>query len=571
MLNKIKQILLYPLAISTLLIFSVCQNSYAGVGTTGANFLKIGVGARASSMGEAYLGMSNDSTGMNWNPAGLADLNYTEVSLMHLAYFADITYENIAFAMPFHGQGLGLGITWLNVAPFNSTLDPNAVAGSASDFSLSGAYAFSFTKALRLGVVARGFSSSLASTSAFGGTLDGGVQFLPMGRSLVFAAVAQNLGVQSGFESGGDPLPIGLRLGAAWRLYNTSDHNIANFVLDVNKSIDSRIKYNLGGEFWMFDALAVRGGYKLSEGGQDFKVDDFSALANFTAGAGFKLNAASIDYAFIPLGELGFTHRVSMSWKFGYAPRKVEKEQVITSTPKFGKLQGSDKNGVAFNLDSKKTLGETPLKNWKIEIKDQDKKTVRVLSGDGSLPKSVAWDMKGGNGRQVPSDKPLSYDVLLRDYNGKAVATNGYIATEIRPKDMLDSSPKYDASAGGLVFKPRTNLSVGVKEWKVSIRAKDGTLLKTLTGTGALPKSLVWKPEATAGKDGGSDLLAGKSVQAISFDIEVKDNAGQSKVISDNVRFAMGKAEEKTYRLPLPVREFKVNRGKEILIAASPI
>lgn len=541
---------------------------YAGAGTTSGNFLKIAVGARPAAMGEAYLALADDANSFQWNPAGLAQLNYPELTLMHLSYFADINYEYVGFGMPWRGQGLGLGLTWLNVAPFNSTLDPSAEQGSASDYALSGAYAINLSKELQIGGVVRSILSNLASNASFGGSVDAGALFTPFGRDLSLAVVAQNLGIQSAYETQSDPLPITLRFGAAFHLYRADDERWLNVVLDANKDLDNRFKFNAGLEIWLFDLLALRGGYKFSEGGQDFNPSDSSALANMTAGLGFKFNAAQIDYAFVPLGELGYTHRVSVSWKFGYTPKTVAKEKVLQATPKFGTLADGQSRGVAFNLDSSRSFGDTPLKDWKVEIRDADGKLVRTLSGQGPVPKNLAWDLKDPNGNLINRDKPYKYNVTMRDWNGNAVSTDGYIAKEIRPKELMTRSPSYDAASGGLVFKPKSGLNVGVKEWKLNIRDTEGNILKTLSGTGAIPKTLVWKP--SGGGLGDSDLLVGRHVQAIKYDLEFKDAKGHQGVMSDQVRFAMGQAEDKSYKLPLPLKEFKVNKGREVLVAALP-
>ncbi len=540
----------------------------AGAGTTSGNFLKIAVGARPAAMGEAYLALADDANSFQWNPAGLAQLSLPELTLMHLSYFADINYEYVGVGMPFRGQGVGLGVTWLNVAPFNSTLDPTAVQGSASDYSLSGAYALNLSKQLQVGAVVRTILSNLASNSSFGGSLDAGAIFRPLGRNLSLAVVAQNLGLQGAFESVSDPLPVSLRFGAAWHLFDAGDQRWVNLIIDANKSLENRFKFNLGAEVWLFDLLALRAGYKLSEGGQDFNPGDTNAIANLTAGLGFKLNAAQIDYAFVPLGELGLTHRVSASWKFGFKPRTIAKDKVMDATPKFGTLADGKSSGVAFNLDSKKAFGDTPLKDWKVEIRDADGKLVKTLSGTGPVPKNLAWDLKSADGSLVSRDRPYKFAVTLRDWNGQAVSTDGFIAKEIRPKELMTGSPKYDAASGGLIFKPKTGMTVGVKEWKLNIRDTQGNILKTISGTGAIPKNLVWKPEDSA--LGGGDLLAGRQVQAIKYDLEFKDSRGQQAVVSDQVRFAMGKAEDDAYRLPLPLKEFKVNKGREVLVAALP-
>ena len=44
------------------------------VGSAGAQFLKIGVGARYQALGEASVAMANDAYSMYWNPAGLAEI-----------------------------------------------------------------------------------------------------------------------------------------------------------------------------------------------------------------------------------------------------------------------------------------------------------------------------------------------------------------------------------------------------------------------------------------------------------------------------------------------------------------
>ena len=44
-------------------------------GTTTANFLKLGAGARAEAMGGAYAAVADDATALYWNPAGLTRIS----------------------------------------------------------------------------------------------------------------------------------------------------------------------------------------------------------------------------------------------------------------------------------------------------------------------------------------------------------------------------------------------------------------------------------------------------------------------------------------------------------------
>ena len=52
-------------------------------GTTTANFLEIGIGSRATSMGDAYVAVANDVSSIYWNPAGLSHVARS-VSYTHL-------------------------------------------------------------------------------------------------------------------------------------------------------------------------------------------------------------------------------------------------------------------------------------------------------------------------------------------------------------------------------------------------------------------------------------------------------------------------------------------------------
>ena len=55
-------------------------------GTATAQFLKLGAGAQAAGMGEAYAGVAKDDTSIYWNPAGLNNITGKSASFMHAIY-----------------------------------------------------------------------------------------------------------------------------------------------------------------------------------------------------------------------------------------------------------------------------------------------------------------------------------------------------------------------------------------------------------------------------------------------------------------------------------------------------
>ncbi len=108
--------------------------------------------------------------------------------------------------------------------------------------------------------------------------------------------VAQNIGG----KLGSDPLPLTFKRGAASKLKTLT------LAVEIAKPQDNEIYYCLGAEWWLRNILASRVGYKTN---QDIGK-------GITAGIGFKMGKTSIDYAYVPYGDLGDTHRISLGMKF---------------------------------------------------------------------------------------------------------------------------------------------------------------------------------------------------------------------------------------------------------------
>ena len=114
-------------------LFGLANAAWGGefskVGTAGAQFLKIGMGARYVGMGEASVACVDDAYAMYWNPAGLAfqyedpEVDYRgEASFMHVNWlpqfnFSDLFYDFFAaryYLDEIDGM-LGFGLTYLNL------------------------------------------------------------------------------------------------------------------------------------------------------------------------------------------------------------------------------------------------------------------------------------------------------------------------------------------------------------------------------------------------------------------------------------------------------------------------
>ena len=85
-------------------------------GTTAAQFLKIGVDARGTGMGNAFTAMDGDISSMFWNAAGLANVKRIETMFVNYDWLAGVGFQYLGFALPIRRVGvLGFSVTSLSV------------------------------------------------------------------------------------------------------------------------------------------------------------------------------------------------------------------------------------------------------------------------------------------------------------------------------------------------------------------------------------------------------------------------------------------------------------------------
>src|SRR5688572_13884503 len=87
--------------IATLTLTSLLLTVNAqAAGTSGAQFLKLGAGARAAAMGDAFCAVSNDVTAAYWNPAGLSQIETPELAVMQNSGLVETQYQYMGLALP---------------------------------------------------------------------------------------------------------------------------------------------------------------------------------------------------------------------------------------------------------------------------------------------------------------------------------------------------------------------------------------------------------------------------------------------------------------------------------------
>ncbi|MBE2219783.1 MAG: UPF0164 family protein, partial [Ignavibacteria bacterium] len=93
-------------------------------GTSSLQFLKIGVGGRATGMGETFVAVSNDITALYWNPAGLMQFEENGVHFSHNEWLVDLNHEFFGGVYRFGGNNaLGLSVIALHTPAMQKTTE----------------------------------------------------------------------------------------------------------------------------------------------------------------------------------------------------------------------------------------------------------------------------------------------------------------------------------------------------------------------------------------------------------------------------------------------------------------
>lgn len=281
-------------------------------GLTGASFLKLPVGARPNSLGGTYAAASGDPDSLFWNPAGLARVRGRELAASYDALLETAYASALAFAAPFRDGVAAASLLLYSQSAVDSFDALGSPTGDFTPYDLAVTAGWARARGpVALGAALRLLRQELAGRSASGWALDLGLQMRDGGGardSPVDAGIAlRNLGAPVALGTRADPLPLDLSAGLHWR----SRPRLSTF-LDLHLPVDDGPFLSVGQEVRVpagSGAFALRGGYTMRRRGE------LSGLAGFAAGLGLDLGALRAEYAWVPLGELGATHRVTLGFR----------------------------------------------------------------------------------------------------------------------------------------------------------------------------------------------------------------------------------------------------------------
>jgi len=305
---------------AVLLLLPSLAFSQAKVGTTGVNFLELGVSARAMGMAEAFTAGVTDASAVYYNPAGLTYVYGRQAMFTHISLPAGVNYEFFALAYPMESVGgvVGLGIYALNTGdilrtdysyPLGRSQDGSEQYFSAGDLALALSYGRFLTDKFSLGITVRYIQENLELEKASGWSADVGTVYNSGYRNFKIGMMISNFGPDMKFITDEFPLPMNFKFGASIDVVDSDNHLIVAAAEGAHPA-DNEEKYNIGMEYLFQDKFSLRIGERFN-----YDSDGITAGGGLILPIGEEIDL-SVDYAYQDFGFLNEVHRFSLGLVF---------------------------------------------------------------------------------------------------------------------------------------------------------------------------------------------------------------------------------------------------------------
>ncbi len=328
-----------------LIVIALQAAGFAGdfskVGTASAQFLKIGVGARAMGLGGSFTALANDVSTLYWNPAGITNLQGFSFAVTHTEWFANISHDFAGVVYPLSSSDvIALNVVALNTGEQEVTTvtqpEGTGIFYDVSDLAIGFSYARALTDRFTVGMTVKYIQQNLYNESANTVAVDIGTYLRTGFHDLVIAMNMSNFGggmqlegrdlititdlnnqVSGNYNPDAElqtekyPLPLIFRVGIAMDLVGGNDpifdSESSRFTLAIDgvHFNDNSEKVNVGGEYAWNENIFARLGYKIN-----YDVEEW------TFGVGLKFNIGGnqvgFDYALVDFNDLGKVSQISL-------------------------------------------------------------------------------------------------------------------------------------------------------------------------------------------------------------------------------------------------------------------
>ena len=263
---------------------------------SGMQFLKIGQGARAVGMGDAFTAVSDDINAIFWNGAGLIHIEKVAYQANYTRWLAGTELYSLAAAYntrSSRGEVIGFSIINQQVDPIQETtiFQPDGTGNNidVGQLAVGFLYAVKFTDKFSFSAKFNYVQEKLFTETARTFTVDLGTYFYTGFKSTRVAMGFRNFGPdQKSREARFSYLmPLTYNMALAGEVYGEKgDPVYLTLAVESSFPVDYEQRYQMGGELWIQNLVALRGGWKWNHD-----------LESFAMGAGFKQTVGGRTFA----------------------------------------------------------------------------------------------------------------------------------------------------------------------------------------------------------------------------------------------------------------------------------
>ena len=317
----------------------------SNVGGNTAEFLKIGAGARALGMGEAFGPVAEGAETIYWNPAGLAKIKRPLVSYTRSEFLGFFHHAFLAYAHPVEAlKGTLAGsYTRLSQQALPLVTNANIQIGefSPQSHALALAYAHAFgadhagqgantylgepwsesqsyarprhetepwSGVVAVGLSLKAINETIYDKNATALAVDAGLIIRPVNlEALNLSLALRNAGSPERFGEQSENLPTEVAFGVSYDHRSAQSRLLPAFELALPYYGSPNAK--LGVEYQQSASdqatISMRAGFKT------LTAADLNLLSGITVGIGVQLRRFTLDFGFQPLAELGQVYRMT--------------------------------------------------------------------------------------------------------------------------------------------------------------------------------------------------------------------------------------------------------------------
>jgi len=265
-----------------------------------SQFENTDIGARAIGLNGAFTSQSDNSLAIFYNPSGLGQMKYREVSVFYCPSpfgISEISTAALTYAEPLKFGTVGIGIKTYGFDLYRET-------------GVSLSYGNDFRGKIFYGFNANFYNLKIQnynSASAFGADF-GAMAYIT--DFLKWGFFAKNF---TGTKIG----EAKVKLAQVYRTgFTAQPRNDLNFILEVEKDVRYPVSFRGGMEYFINDYVDIRAGVGTEP-------------TSFSGGITINYNIFQLDYAIYNYRDLGITNQGSLTVNFGgSSARKLAREQL---------------------------------------------------------------------------------------------------------------------------------------------------------------------------------------------------------------------------------------------------